>query len=187
MDDERFDENGILREDHSIGAAPARAYRVFLQRFDARFEIAALEQRAAQFFRTKLGLMAPKRYRAAAPIVDLARFAMALSPPARPNDDVAPNAVRAVYLRPATVSDHESALSLEYERQATGLGGLARRCSTVAEIERAGDGGGDDDAWALLLAAIFASTHLGPIVDVEAPDIFGVKTARAKLARHFTI
>lgn len=180
-DDERFDENGILREEHSIGAAPARAYRVFLQRFDARFEVAALEQRAAQFFHTKVGLMAPKRYRAAAPIVDLARFAMALS--ARPNDDVAPNAVRAVYLRPATVSDHESALSVEYARQATGLGGLARRCSTVAEIERTSD----DDPWALLLAAIFASTHLGPIVDVGARDIFGVKTARARLARHFTI
>ncbi len=182
-DDERFDENGILREEHSFGAAPARAYRVFLQRFDARFEVAALEQRAAQFFHTKVGLMAPKRYRAAAPIVDLARFAMALSAPARPNDAVAPNAVRAVYLRPATVSDHESALTVEYERQATGLGGLARRCSTVAEIERSSD----DDPWALLLAAIFASTHLGPIVDVEARDIFGVKTARARLARHFTI
>jgi hypothetical protein len=28
---------------------------------------------------------------------------------------------------------------------------------------------------------ILASVHLGPIVDPEGPELFGVKTARAKL------
>jgi hypothetical protein len=179
MDDDRFDADGILREEAAGRASPARSYRVFLQRFDARFEVAALEQQAARFFPAKLGIMAPKRYRAAAPIVDLARFAIARAGDASLAEAGAapPAAVRAVMLRPATTEDHDHAMKAELHRQATGLGGLARRCQTVAEIERTAN----DDAPALLLAAIFASTHLGPIVDVEADDIFGVKTARRRL------
>jgi hypothetical protein len=37
------------------------------------------------------------------------------------------------------------------------------------------------DPLALRLAAILASVFLGPILDVRVPEIFGVKTARAKL------
>jgi hypothetical protein len=41
----------------------------------------------------------------------------------------------------------------------------------------------DDDRVALRLAMILASVHLGPIIDPRGPDLFGVKTARAKLER----
>lgn len=171
--DELLDADGVLRNDREAEAHPARAYRVFLQRFDARFDVGALEQQAARFFSTKIGLMAPKRYGAAPPIADLARFAVAA-----PERDAQ---IRAVLLRPATAADHELALAIELERgaSATGLGGLARRCGVVGEVERTSD----DDLTALLLAAVFASTHLGPIVDLEGRDLFGVKTARERLAR----
>ena len=39
----------------------------------------------------------------------------------------------------------------------------------------------DPDPLALRLAAILASVLLGPILDVRVPELFGVKTARAKL------
>ena len=39
----------------------------------------------------------------------------------------------------------------------------------------------DPDALALRLAAILASVLLGPILDARVPELFGVKTARAKL------
>lgn len=166
-----YDQDGILRESELARATPAPAYRVFLQRFDARFETRALEEQAARFFSTKIGLMAPKRERAAPPLVDHARFAVGVR-------SDAPADVRAVLLRAARPDDHALALAVEGERRATGLGGLARRCQYVAEIERPGP----DDRAALLLAAIFASTHLGPILDVEGRDLFGVKTARGRLA-----
>lgn len=166
-----YDADGILRETERARATPAHAYLVFVQRFDARFAVPELEAQAARFFSTKLGLMAPKRARAAPPLVDHARFAVAMGEDARAE-------VRAVLLRAAGPADHTLALTLENERGATGLGGLARRCQYVAEIERLAA----DDRAALLLAAIFASTHLGPIVDVEGRDLFGVKTARVRLA-----
>lgn len=166
-----YDSDGILREDAVARATPVRAYLVFVQRFDARFEIGALEPQAARFFRAKIGLMAAKRARAAPPIVDHARFAVT-------DREGAVAEVRAVLLRPARPADHALAVTLETERGATGLGGLARRCQYVADVERTTD----TDRTSLLLAAIFASTHLGPIVDLEGRDIFGVKTARARLA-----
>lgn len=73
---------------------------------------------------------------------------------------------------------HELALAEEAEvRQGGGLGLLARRCPTVWSV--ACDG--PDDRVALLLAAVLAGVGLGPIVDPRGPEIFGVKTARAKL------
>jgi hypothetical protein len=60
----------------------------------------------------------------------------------------------------------------------TGLGRLASRCPTVWRVERSMPG----DALALRLAAVIASVELGPIFDPAAGELFGVKTARAKLA-----
>jgi hypothetical protein len=40
---------------------------------------------------------------------------------------------------------------------------------------------GDRDPLALRLASILASVLLGPILDVQSGELFGVKTARAKL------
>lgn len=59
----------------------------------------------------------------------------------------------------------------------TGLALVARRCQTVWLVSRAGD----VNPLALRLAAILASVFLGPVLDVRVPELFGVKTARAKL------
>ena len=60
----------------------------------------------------------------------------------------------------------------------TGLALLARRCQAVWIVERAD---GEPDRLALLLSAILASVLLGPILDPARGELFGVKTARAKL------
>lgn len=76
-------------------------------------------------------------------------------------------------------SESDLAAAEEGERRAGG-GGLvlvARRCGSVWLVTREAD----DDRVALRLAMILASVHLGPIVDPRGPDLFGVKTARAKL------
>ena len=76
-------------------------------------------------------------------------------------------------------SDEDLKLAEEGERRAGG-GGLvllARRCPSVWQVTREGR----RDRVALRLAMILASVHLGPIVDPRGPDLFGVKTARAKL------
>ena len=53
-----------------------------------------------------------------------------------------------------------------------GLYDLAKRCEMVWRIEQSGT----DDRTSLLLAAVFASTMLGPILTKKA--LFGVRTAR---------
>jgi hypothetical protein len=58
-----------------------------------------------------------------------------------------------------------------------GLGELARRCQTVWLVERESA----SDLLALQLAAVMASVLLGPILDPAASQLFGVKTARAKI------
>jgi hypothetical protein len=58
-----------------------------------------------------------------------------------------------------------------------GLAGLARRCETIWLIERLST----TDMLALRLAAVMASVLLGPILDPETSEIFGVKTARLRL------
>ncbi|HEY6464317.1 MAG TPA: hypothetical protein VIY73_29315 [Polyangiaceae bacterium] len=84
---------------------------------------------------------------------------------------------RVVTWRDAEAGDY--ALAEEGERRAGGggLAGLARRCPAVWVVERTSR----DDRLALRLAMILASVHLGPIVDPDGPELFGVKTARAKL------
>ena len=61
----------------------------------------------------------------------------------------------------------------------TGLALLARRCKTIWLVVREGP----SDRLALHLAAILASLLLGPILDASAGELFGIKTARAKLEK----
>ena len=69
------------------------------------------------------------------------------------------------------------------------MGLLARRCKTVWLIARGTSAppstrdvnASPDDRVALLIAAVFASVLLGPILDGD--EIFGVRTARLKLER----
>jgi|ERR1700722_13315625 hypothetical protein len=84
---------------------------------------------------------------------------------------------RSVRSRPATPEDHALAAEAEARMAGGGLGLLARRCPTVWEVVREAE----LDVDALRVAALLASVLLGPVVDGRGPEIFGVKTARAKL------
>ena len=174
-----LDEHGILRD----GAAPAvaSAYAVFAQRPDARLDVVALRQHAQRFFGAKLGLTVDKHY--VAPVTtDAARIVLA-------TDDPATSGTRLCFGRPATAQDHDRAEDAERASRATGMGQLARRCPTlwlVAREDSAPPSTRDVNAHqvdkcSLLLAAIFASVLLGPILDGD--EIFGVRTARLKLER----
>lgn len=172
-----LDEHGILRD----GAAPslASAYSVFAQRPDARLDVVALRQHAQRFFGAKLGLTVDKHY--LAPVTtDAARIVLA-------TDDPATSGTRLCVGRPATAEDHDQAEDAERASSATGMGHLARRCPTVWLVARDAPPStrdvtaAHDDKCSLLLAAIFASVLLGPILDGD--EIFGVRTARLKLER----
>jgi hypothetical protein len=149
------------------------ALLVFAQRADARLDIGALGAQAERFFATRLGLTEDKRYAPGqeAPRTDEARFVVA---PAG-----APPGIRAAFARPR--DDADLALAVDADERAgpggTGLALVARRCQTVwlVSLET------DPDPLALRLAAILASVLLGPILDARVPELFGVKTARAKL------
>lgn len=143
---------------------------VFGQRPDARIDIDAWCAHAERFFATRLGLTEEKRYRPGedAPRADHARFVIA---PAGGEPGI-----RAASAGPR--EDADLALAAEAEaRTGGGLALLARRCPTVWRVTQEAE----DDPLALRLAAILASILLGPIVDPRLPEIFGVKTARAKL------
>ena len=192
MDDEQtfrslLDEHGILVP----GIAPdvPSPYLVFAQRSDARLDVTALRQHAARFFNAKLGLTVEKKYQGAV-ASDVARIVLA-------TDDPSTSGTRLCFGRPVAPREHDQAEEAERASQATGMGLLARRCKTVWLIARGtsappstrdvarlvtpGGGNAVDDRVALLLAAVFASVLLGPILDGE--EIFGVRTARLKLER----
>ncbi|MDP9149785.1 MAG: hypothetical protein M3O36_07605 [Myxococcota bacterium] len=148
-----------------------QTYLVFAQRLDARVEIDAWNAHAVRFFATRIGLTAEKRYEAGAPFprTDAAEFVVA------PDGELAGR--RTAFARPSDDEDRARAEALDARGGFTGLGLLARRCGTVWLVTRVGQ----PDALALRLAAILASVLLGPILDEMAGDLFGVKTARAKL------
>jgi hypothetical protein len=149
------------------------AFVVFAQRADARIDIGGWSAQAERFFATRLGLAEDRRYdpERDAPARDEARFVVA---PA----GEAPG-IRLASGRPRTHED--LALAVDADGRAgpggTGLALVARRCQTVWLVCRETD----PDPLALRLAAILASVLLGPILDVRMPELFGVKTARAKL------
>jgi hypothetical protein len=154
-------------------AAPSRerALLVFGQTADARIEIESWNTHATRFFSTAIGLTTDKRYPAgyAAPRTDEAAFVVA--PPGEPP------AIRSVAARPSDADDQALAEAADARRGPSGLALLARRCGMVWLVTR----DEPSDRVALRLAAILASILLGPILDAAAGDLFGVKTARARL------
>ncbi|MGH7298698.1 MAG: hypothetical protein ACRELB_27400 [Polyangiaceae bacterium] len=84
---------------------------------------------------------------------------------------------RAVTVRARSAEDLELAEEAERRAGGGGLVTVARRCRSVLVVTRESAA----DRLALRLAAILASAHLGPIVDPSTGQMFGVKTARAKL------
>ncbi len=155
-------------------------YLVFSQRPERTLDVPAVDAHAARFFSARVEPGdAPGTLR------------------------IPPGPARAVRGRGVMPADLVLAAEAEARAGGGGLERLARRCPIVWEITRHdGEGDRDDgrdvgttgdatdrkDADALALAAILASVLLGPIVDpgpegARAPEIFGVKTARAKLER----
>ena len=149
------------------------AFVVFAQRADARVDIGAWDAHAMRFFATRIGLSADKRYvaREAAPRTDEATFVVA------PNG--APPGIRQAFARPCEAGDYALAEAADARAGGTGLALLARRCGMVWLVAREAS----PDPIALSLAAIMASVLLGPILDCTANELFGVKTARAKLGK----
>jgi hypothetical protein len=174
--------------------APLEAsFCVFAQARDASVDIDAWNRHAERFFATRVGLTEERRGPATA--LDVVGFVVAPAD-GRP-------AVRRAFARPAQEADYVRAEAVE-AGAGSGLARLARRCGMVWLVERedeaaepaaesvtegALEGGGGagaraaarGDRQALLLAAILASILLGPILDGRARELFGVKTARAKL------
>lgn len=169
-EDEAFaallDGHGLLRDDAALDP-PERAFIVFAQRPDARLEIAALRTHAERWFKTTIGLTVPKRYTYDWPTRDAARIVVAPS-------EIA-GGVRLCFGRPTDERDLARADAADLRAGRAGMFDLARRCATTWHIERTSD----DDRTALLLAAIFSTTVLGPIFDGER--LFAVRTARTML------
>jgi hypothetical protein len=144
---------------------------VFAQRSDARIDIDSWNAHAERFFRTRIGLAEDMRDAPGDPAPRSTAARLVVAPAAETPG------IRAVAARPREADDLSIAAEVDAHAGATGLALLARRCETVWLVSREGD----SDALALRLAAILASIFLGPILDASASELFGVKTARAKL------
>jgi hypothetical protein len=166
-----LDGRGLLRPDALAAPDRSAAYTVFAQRADATLDLAAIKGHASRFFDAKIGLTVEKRYGTdAAPLVDAARVILA-------TDDGTASGTRLCFGRPSSAEDHEIADAAERIQNTTGMSLLARRCEMVWLVVCEAD----HDRVALTIAAIFASTLLGPILSPAADELFGVRTARMKL------
>lgn len=168
---ELLDEGGVLRPGALAPPVTQTAFLVFAQRADAGLDLGALRQSATRFFDTRIGFTVDKRYGESAPRVDAVRVVVA------PSDGLA-SGTRLCFGRPTEPDDLARVEAAERAAGRHGMGLLAQRCPHVWLIETEE---GDDDRVALTLAAIFASVLLGPIVPPRADDVYGVRTARAKL------
>jgi len=143
----------------------ASAYLVFAQRQDTRADVDAWDAQAQRFFATTVALAsdAPPTATSGAEGVRLV---------VRPRGEK--GGVRCAFARPRDEDDLRLAAAADGGR---GLALVARRCPSVWLVVR----DEEPDALALRLATVMASVLLGPILDERGPELFGVKTARAKL------
>ncbi len=151
-------------------------YLVFAQRADASVEIEAWNAYAQRFFGTRIGLaddVTPKAQGGAPPRTNFARLVVTL----RGGN----TCVRSAFARPRDDEDLRLAERAEARGNSPGLSQLARRCAMVWLVGREEDRTGEADSVSLRLAAILAGVLLGPILDERSGELFGVKTARAKL------
>jgi len=128
---------------------------VFAQPADVRVDIDAWCAHASRFFATRIGLANEPNTFVIAP-------------------DGRPPGIRSAIPRPCTADDLSQAAAAD---AGGGLAELAQRCKTIWQVPRESR----SDSLALTLAMILASLHLGPILDRTTPELFGLKTARAKL------
>ena len=145
-------------------------FSVFAQRTDLHLDAAALKHQASTFFDAKLGLTVDKRYDVESPALDAARVVLVC-------DDGSAAGTRLVFGRPVAPDDLVAAAEAERRAGTFGLTELAHRCRILWLVVP----DATDDRVALTLAAIFASTMLGPILSPDAESLFGVRTARLKL------
>ena len=162
-----LDPNGVLRRNATL-QDPEPAILVFAQGHEARLDAGALRATAERYFATTVGFTVPKRYVAPFPERDAARVVVAPS-------TTVPGGVRLCLGRRTQKEDLLLAEAIDKQQGPAGLYELAKRCQTVWRIEQSGD----DDRTSLLLAAVFASTMLGPILTKKS--LFGVRTARKML------
>ena len=137
---------------------PPAPLRVFAQPAETRVDVDAWSAQASRFFSTRIGRAGEKDSFVIAP-------------------DGHPPGIRFASARPCTSEDLAAAEAAEARAGGGGLALLARRCRTVWIVQRETP----SDALALRLAAVLASLMLGPIFDPSTGELFGVKTARAKL------
>jgi hypothetical protein len=153
-------------------AAPSRdaAYLVFAQLRDARIDIDAWNDYAVRFFGARVGLAQPPDRQPGGDARSAAARVIVAADGAVPG-------IRGLSARPRDDVDMALAEAADAKAGHPGLALLARRCDIVWLVER----DEEPDRTALLCAAILAGVMLGPILDARVPEIFGVKTARAKL------
>lgn len=152
-------------------------YLVFAQQGDARIEIDAWNAHATRFFATRIGLTQeqPHPPDAHSRTTDAVVFVVA--------PDGEPAGIRSTLARPCEPHDYLLAEAADARAGHTGLALLSRRCPTIWVVARESP----SDRLALRLAAILASVLLGPIYDPVAGELFGVKTARAKLGELYIV
>jgi len=164
-----LDDYGILRPGALEAPPRSGAFLVFAQREDARVEAEVWRRHASQFFDADLRVPVPKQYVFDPPPSDA--VLVTLSTATRPEATVL------CFGRPREDDDLRTADEVDVRQGAAGLGRLAQRCSTVWLVTAASAA----DEAALRLAAVLASVVLGPILTPDAGELFGVRTARAKL------
>jgi hypothetical protein len=168
---ELLDDYGILRPGGLEPPQRSAAFTVFAQRTDARLETDLWARHASQFFESELKLTAAKRYVFDPPQVDAAHVVI--------TTPQGLEATRLCYVRPRENDDLRAAEVADSRAGNPGMSGLARRCKMVWLVELEGE----EDEAALRIAAILASVVLGPILSPDGEELFGVRTARAKLEK----
>jgi hypothetical protein len=179
-EEERFrqllDDLGVLRLGAMASPDRAKALTVFAQRDDAALDMNAMKAHASRFFAAKLGLTVEKHYGLHRPDTDIARVVLSA-------ENGVTSGTRLCFARRADEGDHAAAERAERMQNTSGMSLLAQRCKMVwlIVLDSAEDLDRDRDRVALTIAAIFASSLLGPILSPKGDELFGVRTARAKL------
>ena len=137
---------------------------VFAQTSDAQMNLDAVRLQAKRFFQTDLELRREG---------DLPSLCAVVSAP------TGEKGTRRCAGRPVREEDLRAAEQADLRAGYTGLSELAKRCKYVWRVVREEI----DDRPALLFAAILGSVVLGPILSADEDELFGIKTARLKLAR----
>jgi hypothetical protein len=169
-----LDERGRLRPESDlgsrIGAAPH--YLVFVSEFADHVAIESWKRATTSFFHAKLGLSVPR----ADPLLERVDAVQIMVH----SGEVA--GTRVCVSRPREDADVAVAERVESKTGATGLSALALRCGRVWCVESLARA--EDEAMdrvSLLVSAILATVHLGPILTPARDELFGVRTARRKL------